>query len=152
MHSTTIPFQHTRSPKTLRSFEERKYVDKELQRIKDEKFGGEIIKFNRPFGVDYYISLFDTENVYFISAMGGHFVSFFVAEAVVDGSQKVLFSVYTAEEAKKHQTEGESLFEASRRVHSVIVQDLQNLLQDVLPKEAFKILQQDGCFKKSDEE
>ena len=129
MLTTTLNLQHSRSSKTIRSFESRGYNPENLKFISEEKFGGQLIKFNRPFGVDYYISLFDGENAYYISAMGGHRVSFLVVEAVVDSRQKVLF-----------QEDGPDFSK------------FKDLLKDELPKEVFTILEKDGLFGEDNEQ
>lgn len=154
MLTTTLNLKHTRSPKTVRSFINRKMDAEAVKRLEVEEFGGMVVKFSRPFGVDYYISLFEGEGAYLVSIMGGHFMSFSVMEMEVDGPAKVLFNEYTADRGKKTREEtGETnVFKAAKEECDKIVVEFAELLEDELPREVFKLLQKDGCFKKSNEE
>lgn len=149
MHSTTLTLQHTRSPKSMKSFEGRMTLPKPIKELAAEKFNGEMIKFARPMGEDYYISLFSGENVYFVSLMGGHFMSLFVAKSEVDGPQKVLYEAYSATRGKeiREKTGENGVMDSSKAAYAVMVVEFEALLKDELPKEVLEVLERDKVFE-----
>ena len=146
MHSTTLTLRHTRSPKSIQSFKDR---ETSIEELAAEKFNGEMIKFARPMGEDYYISLFDGEKTYFISIMGGHFMSLFAAASEVDGPQKVLYEAYSATRGKeiREKTGENGIMDSARAAYKEMVVEFKALLKDELPKEAFEVLEKDKIFE-----
>lgn len=149
MHSTTLTLRHTRSPKSMKSFEGRETLSKPIKELAAEKFNGEMIKFARPMGQDYYISLFDGENTFFVSLMGGHFMSLFIATSEADGPQKVLYAAYSATRGQeiREKTGAKGIMDSSRDAYSIMVVEFKTLLEAELPKEAFEVLEKDKIFE-----
>jgi len=123
MNNHTQTFMHTRSPKCIQKhWLNRGLTAEALQSVKEAEFEGELTWLGRAFGSDCYIRLFGGESFFFISTTGGHMLSYLIVKGTVDGPHEVLYSNWG-------HTTSESTIPARK------------ILEDELPKEAFKLLE-----------